>query len=344
MQPQPRVGGHRWPQGRHQGPTIIPRPSRLAPCHRRELSHERSRFAAQVRIRCPALRARHCARLAAGLAQHLGDDRPGGARRRGHRGGPRRPSLRRRTVGVRLAARAARAGGRGCGRGCRRGGGAADRVRAGRCGGVARRGGAGRTHQVASRRGAMDRAALQGRARAHRHAGAGSLVGRNQVGHRAHTDPGRDGGRVELQPLCPKPRGRAGPDAGHDAHPRPQVRSPRRRAHRLRPRDQPARGRAGAQGVHRPRGQRLRRLAALRGCSEPAFRRRLCGQGAGRTREPEEDCRRRRGAAYGAHRAGAAPSSRGQQAADADTAERKASSAVADATSVSVARADATGL
>ena len=99
---------------------------------------------------------------------------------------------------------------------------------------------------AAGRRGAVDLAPLQGGAGTHQRAGAGSLGAGPSRQARPHPDPGRDGHRIALQPVCPKPRGRAGPDAGDDAHPRRQVRVFRRQPRRLRPHQQSAGGRAGA--------------------------------------------------------------------------------------------------
>ena len=98
-----------------------------------------------------------------------------------------------------------------------------------------------RTDAPAGRRGTLAGAALPRRARTGQPSGAGSL-GRGAAGRRrADPDPGHHGHRVQLQPVRPESGRRAGPDAGHDARARPEVRALRRRAGRVRSGDQPAR-------------------------------------------------------------------------------------------------------
>jgi hypothetical protein len=72
--------------------------------------------------------------------------------------------------------------------------------------------------------------------------GAGGLVDRPACRAGPDADPGHHGRRVQLQPVCAEPGGRAGPDAGDDARARRQVRGLRRHPRRVRPHQQPARG------------------------------------------------------------------------------------------------------
>ena len=105
--------------------------------------------------------------------------------------------------------------------------------------------------QAAGRRRLLAEQEVPRGARAAERAGGRGLRDRQAHQARPDADPGHHGRRIGLQPVRPEPRGRPGPDAGHDRRPQRQVRELRRQAGRLRPGDQPARGRQGAAGMHR---------------------------------------------------------------------------------------------
>ena len=95
-----------------------------------------------------------------------------------------------------------------------------------------------------------------------------------QVGQRAGLDPTLILAIMAVEssfnPFAQSTGRRPGPDAGDDQDPRRQVRGLRRQPRRVRPGDQPARGRAGAQGVHHARRQPGGRPALLRRRRQPA--------------------------------------------------------------------------